>query len=245
MAETGYEARYEVATTGVDVGRAELSLEPADGGVAGAFTFATNALLGLVDSSVTRMRTSLRRDGRHLMPDFYTAQFEKKDRSREIDATFAADGAMATYTLTKRGRVRVEAVPEGLGPETVDPLTAILRTRAWLEGAMEGDSLPLEIFDGRKRYATSLRYRGVVQSSVAGESRAAHRVTLRYRLVAELDEDEGGWLEPDSGRERDLDLLVSADGRYVPLRITGSFDGTPLTAVLAADCPAPPGCATD
>ncbi len=238
----GFEAHYSVSATGLEVGRADLTLEPVDGGAAAGFTFENGALLGLVEPSLTQMRTNLRRAGRRLMPDFYAGVFKKEDRMREIDATFGEDGRMATFELVKRGRVRVDRVPEGLGPGTVDPLTAVLRARAWLEGAMEGDTARLDVFDGRKRYAAELRYFGTVQASRDGESVAAHRVTVRYRLTAELDEDEGTWSEMDETRERELEALVSADGRYVPLRLTGSFDGLPLTAVLDADCPAPPGC---
>lgn len=245
MAFMGYDARYSVATTGIEIGRANLLLEPAEDGAALGFTFENDSLLGLVDSSLTRLRASLRRAGRHYMPDFYTALFEKEDRSREIDATFGEDGRMVTFKLVKRGRVRVDRVPEGLDADTVDPLTALLRARTWLENAVEGDAMPLAIFDGRKRYAATLRYFGPVQTSTGGESVAAHRVTVRYRLSAELDEDEGSWLDVEEARERELDMLVSADGRYVPLRVTGSFNGTPLAAVLAADCPAPPGCAAN
>ena len=42
---------------------------------------------------------------------------------------------------------------------------------------------------------------------------------------------------------RELDVAVSADGRYVPLRLDGSLDGFPISAVLAGDCAGPAGCA--
>ena len=44
-------------------------------------------------------------------------------------------------------------------------------------------------------------------------------------------------------RLREMQLAVSADGRYVPLRLEGSLDGLPITAVLAGDCAGPSGCA--
>jgi hypothetical protein len=129
-----------------------------------------------------------------------------------------------------------------MAAETLDPLTALLRARAWLDGAVEGATMPLQVFDGRKRYAVDLRYRGPVQTTIDGDSVAAHQVSARHRIMAELDEDEGGWLEAEEPTPRDLDMLVSADGRYLPLRLSGSFAGMPLTAVLAEDCPVPPGC---
>lgn len=237
----GFDARYSVAATGLEIGRAALSLERADHELRLGFAFENGALLGLMEPSLTRMQSAILASGRSLTPQRYAALFRKEDREREISLSYAADGSPATFRLVKRGRVRLESVPEGLAGAT-DPLAALLRARAWLEQAVEGATLSLAVFDGRRRYEAELRYLGPMQATLAGEARAAHHLTIRYRQVAELDEDEGTWREDDDGSERVLDALMSADGRYLPLRLSGSFDGLPLTAQLDAECPAPPGC---
>ena len=65
---------------------------------------------------------------------------------------------------------------------------------------------------------------------------------MQYRLVESLDEDRGVLEAERSSRLRELEMAVSADGRYLPLAVEGSLDGLPVSAVLAADCAAPGGC---
>jgi hypothetical protein len=98
----------------------------------------------------------------------------------------------------------------------------------------------LSVFDGRRRYAATVRYLGRADGTGAAP---VHRLMLRYAVAAQLDEDTGK-LEAEAGaRTRELALSLSADGRFLPLAADGSFDGLPLTAALAQDCAAPPGCA--
>jgi hypothetical protein len=237
------DARYRVSTTGIEIGRAALSLRRGDGGLTVGFSFENGSLLGLVEPSLTRMRSILaeehRRETRALR---YDALFRKEDRDREVSLGYAEAGTVQSYRLVKRGRVRVDQVPPGLPQNTLDPMAALTQVRAWLERATEGDALTLALFDGRKRYDAALRFMGSVQTNHDGMSVAAHQVTARYRLVAELDEDKGVFQPVDGSRERQLEALMSVDGRYVPLRLSGSFDGLPLTAELVADCATPPGC---
>ena len=154
---------------------------------------------------------------------------------------YGGKGAIDSFKFTKRDEVRVSTVPAGLPPGTVDPLAAFLHARAWLDQAPEGAELALSVFDGRKRYDATLRYLGLVQLSDDSGSAPAHRVAVRYTMVQALNEDTGV-LEPEHGRRRELELAVSADGRYLPLRLEGSLDGLPISATLSADCTAPGGC---
>jgi hypothetical protein len=234
-------ARYDVATTGIAIGHADLSLVSRAPELTARFTFENGSLLGLVEPSLTRMSSLIRVQGRQATPQRYQGLFRKEDRDREITMTYAEGGGIGSFQLAKRGRVRVDAVPSGLPPEAIDPLAALVRLRAWLERAMAGDVTDLSVFDGRKVYETSVRYLGPVQMTQYGETLAAHHVAVRYRQVAQLDEDEGV-LRQETDRERALDTLLSADGRYLPLRVSGSFDGLPLTAELDAACLTPPGC---
>lgn len=236
------DARYSVTATGIEIGRAALALQREGQALAVDFVFENGRLLGLMEPSSTRMRSLLEVQRRELAPRRFEALFWKEDRDREVVMAYGADGRIERYRLVKRGRARVEEVPPELAPGTLDPLSALARVRAWLERAPEGDTLELAVFDGRKRYEASLRYLGPVQTTHEGMNVAAHRVSARYRLVAELDEDEGVFREAETGRERELDALLTADGRYLPLRLSGSFDGLPLTVQLAADCKMPPGC---
>jgi hypothetical protein len=238
----GFEARYSVAASGFEIGRATLSLQQVDRELAMGFSFENGALFGLMEPSLTRMHSIVRTAGRGLAPERYEAVFRKEDRERSISLSYGEDGSVQGFKLVKRGRVRLDDVPEKLERGTADPLAALLLARSWLEQAVEGDTTRLAIFDGRKRYEANLRYLGTIQTSQGGTGMAAHHVTIQYRTVAALDEDAGIWQPPDSNRERQLDALVSADGRYLPIRLAGSFDGLPLAADLDLDCRVPPGC---
>jgi hypothetical protein len=237
----GFDARYAVQATGIEVGQAALSLEPMAEGLRTRFVFESGAILGLVEPSLTRMDGIARARSSEVRPRSFEGTYSREDRVRDIAIAYGADGGIASFALTKRGRVRVSRVPDGLAAGTVDPLTAILRARAWLGQAVEGATLTLPVFDGRKRYDAEIRYLGPAQITQGGDSKAAHRVSLRYNLVEELDEDTGKLL-PEKERQREIEVVVSADGRYLPLRASGSFDGWPLTAELMEECAAPPGC---
>ena len=236
------DARYAVQTMGVNVGQAALRLEQVAEGLAARLRFEVKALLGLVEGSDTRMENVSVLGREAPSPRRFDGVYAKADRTREIDMAYDAEGRVEQFRLTKRGRVRVDAVPAGLAPGVVDPMGAFLLARTWLDRAPEGAELALPIFDGRKRYDARLRYLGLTQAAYALGTAPAHRIGLSYRHVESMNEDTGV-LEPErDGRLRELELAVSADGRYVPLRLDGSLDGMPVTAILLGDCAAPAGC---
>ena len=236
------DARYSVQTMGVDLGRAELRLDPADGGIKTRFRFETDALLGFVEASDTRMASETASARGKVDPRSFEGIYQKEDRTREIGMAYGAAGAIDSFQLIKRGTVRIDAVPKGLAAGSVDPLAAFLRARAWLDQSPEGGELVMSVFDGRKRYDATLRYLGLTQLSVSAGSTPAHRVAIRYDLVEALNEDSGVLEQERKSRTRELEMAVSADGRYVPLRVDGSLDGLSVSAVLDADCAAPGGC---
>ncbi len=241
-ADPAVDARYAVQTMGVDLGRAELKLDPDDAGLTTKFRFQTDALLGFVEASDTRMANESASTRGKVSPRRFEGVYEKEDRTRKVAIAYGPQGRIEGFQLTKRGQVRIAEVPKGLAADSIDPLTAFLRARAWLGQSPEGAELVLSVFDGRKRYDTTMRYLGLTQLTGASGTAPAHRVAVRYEMVEALDEDEGV-LEPErNGRVRELELAVSADGRFVPLRVDGSLDGLPVSAVLAGDCAAPGGC---
>jgi Protein of unknown function (DUF3108) len=237
------DARYSVQTMGVDMGRATLQVDRATDGVTTRFRFENDALLGFVEASDLQMRSVVAPGRGKVLPKLFEGNYNKDDRVREVDLAYGAGGAIDGYQLIKRGRVRVDAVPQGLATGTLDPLAALLQIRAWLDQAPEGAELAIPVFDGRKRYDATLRYLGLTQVASAGGTAPAHTIALRYRLVASLDEDTGKFAPEPAARLREMQLAVSADGRYVPLRLDGSLDGLPITAVIEGDCAGPSGCA--
>jgi hypothetical protein len=236
------DARYTVQTMGVDLGRAALQMDSAADGVTTRFRFENDALLGFVEASDLQMRSLVAPERGKVVPRHFEGTYSKDDRVREVGVAYSDAGRIDRFELVKRGRVRVAEVPAGLAAGTIDPLAALLQARAWLDQALEGAELTIPLFDGRKRYDARLRYLGLTQVTAADASTPAHKIALRYQLLASLNEDTGK-LEPEpAARPRELQLAVSADGRYVPLRLEGSLDGLPITAVLSGDCAGPSGC---
>lgn len=242
MANPAVDARYAVQTMGVELGRAELRLEQLAQGLQLRFRFETDALLGFVEASDTRMANQSAAVRGEVSPKRFEGVYAKADRTREVAIDYGPQGAIDGFQLIKRGQVRIGEVPKGLQAESVDPLTAFLRARTWLDQSPEGSELTLSVFDGRKRYDTNLRYLGLTQLTGVHGTTPAHRVSVQYRLVESLDEDRGVLEAERSSRLRELEMAVSADGRYLPLAVEGSLDGLPVSAVLAADCAAPGGC---
>ena len=74
---------------------------------------------------------------------------------------YGAEGAIDGFQLIKRGRCASTRCRRDWRAESVDPLAAFLRARAWLDQAPEGAELALSVFDGRKRYDAKLRYLGL------------------------------------------------------------------------------------
>jgi Protein of unknown function (DUF3108) len=241
-ANPAVDAHYAVQTMGVDLGRAALRLDKLTDGLATKFRFETDALLGLVEASDTRMQSESAVARDVVSPRTFEGVYQKEDRTREVGMAYGAKGEIDRFQLVKRGKVRIDHVPQGLAPDTLDPLAAFLRARAWLGHAPEGAELVLAVFDGRKRYDASLRYLGLTQLAGDQGTAPAHRVAVRYLLVEALNEDSGVLELEAANRPRELELAVSADGRFVPLRVEGSLDGVPISAVLAADCAGPGGC---
>lgn len=237
------DARYRVQSMGLDLGSAMLKVDSAPGGLAAQFRLQNEAMLGFVDASDTRMTSLVTVAHNKVSPVKFEGNYSRDDRVREIDVGYDAAGMIDSYRLAKRGDVRVSVVPSGLNTDSLDPLAAMLRVRAWLGQAPEGSDLALKVFDGRKRYDITVRYLGLTQLTDDAGSLPAHRVTLSYQLMSAVNEDNGK-LEPEKGtKRREMELAVSTDGRYVPLRINGSLDGLPISAVLAGDCTGPAGCA--
>ncbi len=108
------DARYSVQTMGVDLGRAELRLDRANGGVKTRFRFETDALLGFVEASDTRMESETASARGKVNPRSFEGIYQKEDRTREVDMAYGAEGAIDSFQLIKRGTVRVDAVPKGL-----------------------------------------------------------------------------------------------------------------------------------
>ena len=218
------DARYRVQTMGVDLGQAELRLNPAGDGLTTELTFDTEALLGWSRHPARRCPARPNRVAARSVRIGSTVPIARKTGSARSTWAMAAK-VPSTASSSPSGTRSGLTVPAGLPPGTVDPLAAFLHARAWLDQAPEGAELALSVFDGRKRYDANLRYLGLVQLSDDSGSAPAHRVAVRYTMVQALNEDTGV-LETEHGR-RSRARARGQRRRSLPAVAPGGLAGRP------------------
>jgi hypothetical protein len=161
----------------------------------------------------------------------------------------------ATYDLRKRhnSRISMHFVPRagtviaerGLGDtshkpplaekfrsDAVDPLSALERLRGVLRGprhAPDG-SFSIPVYDGARRFDILGR---ILPKKDAGEGTLRAELTLRPIAGFKGETSEDG--DPDSA-PRKVDLLVTDDGRMMPLSITVPVFFMPLVVQLVQFC---------
>ena len=135
-------------------------------------------------------------------PSSFQATYRKPDRTREIDLAYDDVGELADISIQSSGRARESDVPKELQSGTVDPLTAFVRLKAWLQSRPEpGDELTIAVFEGRKRADLQARYEGF---------QGAH--LIKVCLIGLVGFDDSDRLVSLPGQEKVwMDVKVSGD----------------------------------
>lgn len=179
-----------------------------------------------------------------LLPVAYRMASERRSKTRTAALDFDPEtGRVVHLEMTKRGEPYRSNVPAAQRQGVVDPLTAILRLRAWAASARLGDAAPLRlpVFDGRRRYDFETTWRGREEIRLAGRTWPALRLEVRLVPVAGFDEDD---LDHTKNGEDTLalEVLLSDDRRLLPLRVKTLNATVTGVAQLLEDCSAEPGC---
>lgn len=197
----------------------------------------SQGLLTLFNRSLTRMAARSRTVGRQAAPHRFESQQQKTDRYREVVVRWTPGGEIVEASEIKNGKKRPSEVPSTEQVDTVDPLTALLRLRAWIaDPATPRNALTRErVFDGRRRFDIEVHR---LPDGVDEHGTAVHRVEARILPVFGLDENDTYASWPDRPA-RWFEVLIAADGSYAPLAVREN--GAALIE-LTRDCVREPGC---
>ena len=204
---------YSMRVAGVQIARIHLVLEPEGDRLSLRLSMRNKGVaVWLAGETITEMQARVLDDGTApARPLGFTARYEKPDRTREIELRYDPAGDLESVEILNRGRPRESRVPAELQHGTVDPLTALVRLRAWLRSApAAGDELALPVFEGRKRLDLNARYSGLFTDHI-----------LEVSLVGRSGFDAGDQLVTLPGEPRRwLHVRVSSTASVVPISVS-------------------------
>lgn len=179
-----------------------------------------------------------------MLPRHFEASYSTRRYSRDILLTYEPEtGEILELTNLKRGEEQEPRVDDALTVDTVDPLSALLQLRQDLETAVSGgpERFTARVFDGRRRYDLKAEYLGVDRVRVGGSQQDVLRLEVTMTPLAGFNRRDllANWTDED---QRSIEVLVSNDGRYVPLHIASRGGTLTSTASLIDDCRDPDAC---
>ena len=180
---------------------------------------------GLADQLFTyralAFATGAYREPHGLTASWFRTGYTSSKKSRQILIRFDPNtGDVLELEITKRGEPDRSKVPASLQKGVTDPLTALMKLRHQLsEAPSVGTGRYTEvIFDGRRRFDLEANVRGRGRAEIGGRSVPVVRVEVGLKWIAGSNADD---LEPAEAGEDHLrlELLLSDDGRRLPLRL--------------------------
>jgi hypothetical protein len=241
-ADQPLELRYRFSWAGVPI--AELALRHViNGGV--YQTELGIASIGLADQLV-HLRGVSRATGRYEAQDgFSAARFRSASssyrKSRSILVGFdPRTGDVIELELTKRGEPDRSKVPATLQKGVIDPLTALVQLRHRL-AVGELEDYTAAVFDGRRRFDLTAQVVGRDTVEIAGRSQPVIELRVGLDLIAGANQDELDDAEAEDDQLR-LKLLLSDDGRLIPLQLSTLDSLFTATAEIMPECLEPEGC---
>lgn len=247
--DASLDLRYAIEVAGLPIADLALVVTETGGGTHSRLVMESVGLAAAWSGARSELVSIMRRDGTGwAAPLRFDARHSKHDRERAIAIRYDPNGAIADLEVMSQGKPRRSEVPEALRRDTIDPLTALERLRAWVEAAAAGAAEPfvrLAIFDGRKRLDLEARYVGMVAANGPREG-ALHELSVRLLGRFGFDEEDSFIELPDGERPAPLRVLVSPDHGLAPLRIETPDRPAGPVITLVRDCrqercPPPPG----
>lgn len=165
---------------------------------------------------------TLVREPMTLTPIAFDYGYKTRKRSRTVSVNYGG-GSVTPKIVSKPGdrardRLREDAVSANMRKGTIDPLSAlimILRHAQLNTKGKAGGQLSIPVYDGVHRYDLAIAAKGKKGEWINGRSQPV------YEYVAQVIPRAG--FKPRRAKEwqkRRLVVLVSTDGRFLPLMIT-------------------------
>lgn len=237
------ELRYRFSWAGVPI--AELGVRHATESTVYQTEVAIRTI-GLLDQLVG-YRGSSHATGRYQEPDGFSAsRFRSAStsyrKSRRVLVRFdRATGDVIGLELTRRGEPDRSKVPAALQKGVMDPLTAVLQMRHRLATAGDLVGYKTAVFDGRRRFDAEGRVVGRHRAEIAGRYWPVIELEIGLTWLAGANADDIDDAEAGDNRLR-LKLLLSDDGRMIPLRLSTMDSLLTATAEIMPECLGPAGC---
>jgi len=172
-------------------------------------------------------------------PSHYDATYDlRKRRDRRISMHFVPRGGAVIAERGPEDTSRKPPLAEKFRSDTVDPMTALERVRGALRAPHHSadGSFTIPVYDGARRFDILGH---ILPKKDASEGTLRVELTLRPIAGFKGETSEDG--DPDSA-PRKVDLLVTDDGRMMPLSITVPVFFMPLVVQFVHSCAAPEAC---
>jgi len=232
-------AVYAAYWAGLPAGEIRLMLHEADAAYRHKIEIRTTGLPALL----SRFRATALAEGRLAAdrpaePAHYDATYDlRKRRDRRISMHFID---RAGTVVAERGPDDTSGKPplaERFRSNAVDPLSAFERVRGALRAQRAADgSFAIPVYDGARRFDILGR---ILPKTGAGDGVLRAELTLHPIAGFKGETSEDG--DPDSA-PRKVDLLVTDDGRMMPLSITVPVFFMPLVVRFVHLCGSAEGC---
>ena len=231
-------AQYDFRWSGIPLGTLDLHLKEADKTYSAAANARSRGLVKLFTKhkSFTRVKGDAGKND-HLMPRYYETFYRLGKKKKQIKLWYDAAGSINKEQLMPaRNPQKRPPVPEKLSKGAPDPLTGFLQLRQKLHAALSENrtefSYPL--FDGKRLMRVKVKVKAPAKLRLDGKPTAVHHLVLTRSPIA-------GWRDKELKKFREkgeppIHFYVTADARYIPVKLWMEvFHGT-LTGTLIKEC---------
>jgi uncharacterized protein DUF3108 len=232
-------AVYDAYWAGLPAGEIRLTLHTAAASYRHEIEIRTTGLPALL----SKFRATAIAEGRlgadrPAEPSNYDATYDlRKRRDRRISMKFITGPGSFVAERGPDDTSRKPPLAEKFRSNAVDPLSAVERLRGALRARHAADgSFTIPVYDGARRFDILGR---ILPKRDAGEGALRAELTLRPIAGFKGETSEDG--DPDSA-PRKVDLLVTDDGRMMPLSITVPVFFMPLVVQFVHFCASAEGC---
>lgn len=158
------------------------------------------------------------------MPISYLSTYETKRFDRKIVINYSPDaGDITDFRTWKRGKPQESKIPEQMRLETIDPLTAMIQLRRWIEMVRAEPSTPstrtFEIFDGGRRYRLDAEIQERIEVKLRRRPVPAFRLKVKMTPMAGFNSKDllANWSSEDG--KRWIEVIISDDDNPIPFSL--------------------------
>ena len=228
--------RYEARWAGLPAGEIRLTFDDAPASWQAVMHIETRGLPRVL----TRFHADAVSVGAWLAgaprPETYDVAYALRRKSKAVVLRYAPAGGALVAARGPGDTSNHPQLAEAFRRDTIDPLGALAEIRRRVRAGLAVDAgFRIAAYDGKRRFDVEGR-------RTADADPGTIRLQLVLRPLAGFRNQQADEEDPEDS-PRPVELVLSADGRAVPLRIGAAIAYLPLTVRLVAECdggPCPP-----